>query len=58
MTAFPVVIMGMIYDIILFSSGNQFLTLNGLIQSYAIRIPLSAVFVIGYYIARNLKPDK
>jgi hypothetical protein len=58
MTAFPVVIMGMIYDLILFSAGNQFLNLSGLIQSYAIRIPLSAVFTIGYYIARSLKPDK
>ena len=57
MTAFPVIIMGMIYDLLLFSAGNTFLTLNGLIHSYAIRIPLTAVFLIGYITAKNLRQD-
>ncbi len=57
MTVFPVIITGVVYEILLFNAGNQFLTLTSLMQSYIIRIPLSAIFLSGYILAKNLNQD-
>lgn len=56
-TVFPVIISGVIYEIIFFSIGNQFLTLNGLILSNIIPIPLSVIFIYAFIIAKNLNQD-
>ena len=57
MTVFPVIITGVVYEILLFNAGNQFLTLTSLMQSSIIRIPLSTIFLSGYILAKKLNQD-